>query len=240
LRTLTVTAVAAMLAFAVPCTVAAPNARSAVRAFVPGSPPPVIPFGEREAPILDQLWALTPKWTMATRDHYEGKGPWSPNDLSVQAQFQYDEAGLWMRFIVTDNVFHQKRRGRDFWQGDSVQVSIQAGVSKAALRHSFGFALTPDGPKAIRYSGPPGFTGTVDVLRRGVETVYDARVPWPDLAPLKPEAGRRFRMNFLVNDNDGKGRHGRMEWSAGMGQGDDASKWMEWSLGLPGPEPTSM
>jgi hypothetical protein len=220
------------------CVVTQGGAARRWRISLAGTPSTVIPFGEREAPIYDQLWALTPKWTMATAEHNAGIMPWSPKDLSVVAQFQYDESGLWMRFIVADNVFHQTQRGRDIWQEDSVQVSLQADGSKAAVRHAFGFALTPDGPKAFRYAGPGGWLGTLDVRRRGTETTYDVRVPWSDLAPLKPLPGQRFLMDFMVNDNDGFGRRGWLEWTPGIGTGDDPSKWMEWSLGTPGPAPT--
>lgn len=222
------------------CVVTEGSALRLTRISLSATPSTVIPFGDREAPILDQLWALKPEWKMATPDHNAGIMPWSPKDLSVKAQFQYDETGLWMRFIVTDNVFHQTQTGRDIWQEDSVQVGIQANASKTALRHSFGFALTPDGAKAFCYSDPDRWTGTVDVIQRGHETTYDIRVPWSDIAPLQGTVGERFLMDFMVNDNDGFGRRGWLEWTPGIGTGDDPSKWMEWSLGKPGPSPTSM
>jgi hypothetical protein len=216
--------------------------RLVVRPGLKGVPSTLIPMGDREAPILDQLWALKPEWVMDTADHNVGILPWSPKDFRAKAQFLYDENGLWMRFIVTDKVFHQTRTGNDIWREDSVQVSIQSNASKtaSAKRHSFGFALTPDGPRAFRYSGPGGWTGTVDVVQNGKQTTYDVRVPWSDLAPLQGHAGERFLMDFMVNDNDGYGRRGWLEWTSGIGTGDDPSKWMEWTLDKPGPPATRM
>ena len=143
-----------------------------------------------------------------------------------EAQFTYDETGLWMRFLVTDDVFHQPNTGPDIWEADSVQVGIRAGD----VTHAFGYALTPDGPKAFRY-GSEGGAGSLSVRREGGTLTYDVRIPWAALAPLTGLAGERFRMNFMVNENDGHGRRGWLELRPGIGTGDDPDRWIEFTLG---------
>jgi len=43
--------------------------------------------------------------------------------------------------------------------------------------------------------------------------------PWKELNPLEPGRGKLFSFSILVNDNDGAGRRGWIEWASGIGQG---------------------
>jgi hypothetical protein len=91
-------------------------------------------------------------------------------------------------------------------------------------------ALTAAGPRIDRSAWPLGgsptpTSETASVTRMGTTTVYDVTIPWtlPEI-----EGSRKFgcRLSLLVNDNDGAGRKGWVEWTPGIGKGKDASEYV--------------
>ena len=50
-----------------------------------------------------------------------------------------------------------------------------------------------------------------------------AALPWSTLAPLNPERLSSCGFNVIVNDNDGQGRKGWIQWTPGLGEGKDTS-----------------
>jgi hypothetical protein len=61
-------------------------------------------------------------------------------------------------------------------------------------------------------------------------TVYELSLPWSEVAPIKPEKNGNISFSLLVNDNDGSGRKGFIEWGGGIGDGKISSKFrsMQW------------
>ena len=71
---------------------------------------------------------------------------------------------------------------------------------------------------------PAGWKSTAgdvqyDVRRAGHTTTYVFVFPWPVLAPAAGEAGTIFGLNFIVNDDDGRGRTGWLGITGGIGEG---------------------
>jgi hypothetical protein len=56
-------------------------------------------------------------------------------------------------------------------------------------------------------------------------TTYELAVPWPHLQPIQP-ADRLISLSLLVNDNDGGGRKGWIEWGGGTGSAKNSSLFM--------------
>jgi hypothetical protein len=54
------------------------------------------------------------------------------------------------------------------------------------------------------------------IVAEGNKTIYLLAIPWKELG-IKPASGLSFGFSFLVNDNDGAGRKGWMEWGGGIG-----------------------
>jgi len=87
-----------------------------------------------------------------------------------------------------------------------------------------GTALSPEGVVFVKYSNESGTTmDTTEsisaVKRKGNKTVYEVRMPWSEAVPkgaeIKPNTEIGFSM--LVNDNDGTGRRGWIEFGSGIG-----------------------
>ena len=152
------------------------------------------------------------------------------SDLSGNVWFTYDQQNLYLTARIHDDVFAQPASGGDIWQGDSIQFSVGAGTpGEQAAWSEMGTALTPAGPEVWRWLAPPGqATGAlgdaqVHIVRdeTSKDTLYEAAVPWKDLS-IDP-SGRLVSVSMLVNDNDGSGRKGWIEWGGGIGGSKDSS-----------------
>jgi hypothetical protein len=67
------------------------------------------------------------------------------------------------------------------------------------------------------------------VTRTGDTTVYEAAIPWSALGIKDPRTGKRVSWSTTVNDNDGEGFRGWLEWTPGVCGGKDSSAfgWLE-------------
>lgn len=151
-------------------------------------------------------------------------------DLSGNVWFTYDPQNLYLTARIHDDVYAQPASGGDIWQGDSVQFSVGAGTpGEQSTWSELGTALTPSGPEVWRWLSPPGqSTGQlgdaqVHIVRDETagDTVYEVALPWSDLS-IDP-TGRLVSVSMLVNDNDGAGRKGWIEWGGGIGGAKDSS-----------------
>jgi hypothetical protein len=149
-------------------------------------------------------------------------------DCSAWCQLAWDERCLYFACRVRDDTFQQHRIGADIWREDSVQVAFDPLHNAAESPHGYGaddyeygFALTPEGPQVWRwYAAGRRRTGRVRsvrlaIERMGDETIYEAAIPWRELAPMPRRAGHRFGVAVQVNDEDGMGR-AVVEWGGGI------------------------
>jgi hypothetical protein len=151
-------------------------------------------------------------------------------DLSGTVWFTYDQQNLYLTARIHDDAFAQPASNGDIWQGDSIQFSVGAGTPGEQTGWSeLGAALTPTGPEVWRWLSPAGQpTGQVGDAQVHIvrdepakDTVYEVAVPWTDLS-IDP-AGRLVSVSMLVNDNDGAGRKGWIEWGGGIGGAKDSA-----------------
>ena len=54
------------------------------------------------------------------------------------------------------------------------------------------------------------------MVRKGNTTIYEVGIPWEKIRFAKPGDGA-FRFSILVNNNNGNGRLGWLEWGGGIG-----------------------
>jgi hypothetical protein len=155
-----------------------------------------------------------------------------PTNLRVLATTGWTEEGFHFLVEVQDDAFHQPYALGDTWKGDSVQLAFDGANDAIEGRmefdgndHEFALALTPDGPQLFRHAGPPGSAvgelvsgARLDIRRDGSRTCYICTIPWSELAPLRPVAGRMFGFNYIINDNDGAGRRYWMGLAPGIGE----------------------
>lgn len=147
-------------------------------------------------------------------------------DLDVTAYLLWDDNFLYFAVNVDDDRFCQNSAGASVWQDDSVQCAFDLDNStprKPRLDCEYEIALTKSGPSAHAGIGPPGPVAgaklaiTQKTANQGL--FYELAIPWNTLNGMKPAPGKRFGFTFLVNDNDGAGRKGWIEWTPGIAAG---------------------
>jgi hypothetical protein len=102
---------------------------------------------------------------------------------------------------------------------------------------------TPDTPTtipgieglAVTRATKPGSGGPQQLNVEGAlsrddgTTVYEVLIPWAEL-PIDAET-ETFGLSLLVNDSDGEGRLGYVEWGSGIGQVNDPSQFKRATIG---------
>ncbi len=157
----------------------------------------------------------------------EGNNRLSPytgdEDLSGQAWLNWDEQNLYFSARIEDNIFFQTATGEQMWEGDSIQFALAAGYpGELQERFEYGIALTPEGPQLYSWYANGDTTGLKNgqlLVKRDEDTkqtIYKLALPWSSISPINPADGL-FSFSFLVNDNDGQGRKGYIEWGSGIG-----------------------
>ncbi|WP_419874781.1 glycosyl hydrolase [Candidatus Pristimantibacillus sp. PTI5] len=152
-------------------------------------------------------------------------------DLSGNLWFTYDENHLYLTARIHDDVFSQTKTGDAIWSGDSMQFAVSLGTpGEAAEWYEYGMALTPNGPELYRWMAMSGvLTGPVanrelQITRdeANKDTLYQLALPWTELSPIVPGDGI-LSLSALVNENDGSGRKGWLEWGGGIGSNKNSS-----------------
>jgi hypothetical protein len=148
------------------------------------------------------------------------------SDLSAKVKFAYDEENFYARFEVKDQV-HRGITGSSMWSGDSIQMAFSA--DGAAYETEYGLGLTESVPEVWRWAAGNAQLGKETVALTAARneaaqtTVYEAAFPWKALFKEKPADS--FQFTYLINDNDGSGRRGWLQWTNGIGLGKDSAQF---------------
>jgi hypothetical protein len=156
-------------------------------------------------------------------------------DLSALALALWSDKDLVLRIRVRDDRVYQPFSGGDTWQGDSVQLAIDPTYRHTpdAPHAEYDVALTSTGPQVFRRTSPlaqpapSAATATIEPAPDG--TQYTIRIPWTELG-VTPAPGGLLGLGIVVNDNDGAGRRGWIEWGGGIGWTKDPSQYLDLSL----------
>lgn len=144
------------------------------------------------------------------------------SDLSANLLTMWDERNLYIALSVADNVHNQPYTPDAMVRGDSVQIALDAsweapgGRERLEAIHEFAMALLRTGPALYRLKGaaaaPAPVPGaSIQVLRAGNLTIYEAAIPWSELGIARPAAGRAIGLSLRINDNDETSR-GQLQW----------------------------
>lgn len=167
------------------------------------------------------------------------------SDLSADFYAAYDHDNLYWMAKVRDNV-HFPLSGSSVWRGDSVQLAF--GVD-GSYGPEVGVSAIDGAAEVVFLRSGSGSLGaeavTASVAQEGDITVYEVKMPWATISSGYPEDGL-LPFSFLVNDNDGSGRRGYMEWmpdSIGSKKDPDAMATLylaptpaqDWTLWTDGP-----
>lgn len=154
-----------------------------------------------------------------------------PEDISGKLWLTYDNDNLYLSARIHDDVFSQTKTEDAIWAGDSIQFAISTGTpGEAAEWYEYGMALTPNGPELYRWMALTGIlTGPVTNRQLQItrdeaskDTIYQLALPWSELSPILPSDGI-LSLSALVNENDGNGRKGWIEWGGGIGSNKKSS-----------------
>ncbi|OME73426.1 hypothetical protein BSK65_06520 [Paenibacillus odorifer] len=152
------------------------------------------------------------------------------DDLSGTAQLRWDADNIYLTADIRDDVFSHNASGINIWQNDSIQFSFAPGVpGDSQSWYEYGISQTPEGPQIYRWLSMKGAAtgvltkGTLSVDRNEATkiTSYALALPWSEVSPIRGKGGNVLSFSMLVNDNDGTGRKGYIEWGSGIGAAKD-------------------
>lgn len=151
--------------------------------------------------------------------------PINPRDLNASAFLSGSDKGLVITVDVDDDKFFQPFSNLgDLWQGDSVQLSVAPLTGQKSL--SLMLALLAGKPTVLVETRlnpdtkPEDFQlSVIDSANGDGPLQYTVTIPWSALPGIQNEC----RISLLVNDNDGDGRKGWIEFHSGIGSFKDTS-----------------
>ena len=153
------------------------------------------------------------------------------DDIKVSFALRWDPQALYIAALVDDEAQANGYTEPEIWMGDSLQVAFDmahnGGTSYDATDdYEYAWAKTSTGDVRHRFYAPNGAPAAADtfaITRTGTTTTYEVRIPATDLGLATFTAGKVFGFSLLVNDNDGTGRDGFLQWTPGIGQSKNPS-----------------
>jgi hypothetical protein len=182
------------------------------------------PCMKQTGPACDPLHFIDlAKFATVKVNSYDG-----PTDISGQVWLGWDQANFILTAKIEDNRFYQGYPTEAIWEGDSIQFGV---ASDTDTRYEFGVALTDKGVHA-ECPAYPAATNPDSVVagakftanRQGTTVVYRCVIPWSQIPPIRPSNGTML-ISILVNDNDGAGRKGWLEWAGGIGDSKSVERY---------------
>ena len=124
------------------------------------------------------------------------------------------------------------------WSMDSIQLALvydpEDKLAKSEFEE-FAMCLLDDKPTIYRhkttFTGDGDYTSISDselaIVREGLHTYYELRVPWKSLMPELQEIqpGTELKFSMVINENDGVGRVGYMTYGEGIVGTKDSTKF---------------
>lgn len=191
--------------------------------------------------IFDANMNPTANLKMTKLPVYVGLAESKNADFAASFALSCNTGGLELLVEVTDKEQVQNATDNRVWDGDSIQFALDcSGKGYTDERLEFSAALCGKAPllwkeKAPSLGGdlPARFTpekkqvqyGKVAIDRNGNKTVYKIRIDRDDLYPFAYMQNQPLRFSILVNNNDGKGRGGYLEWGSGIGASKDCAEY---------------
>jgi len=179
------------------------------------------------------------EWMALDRsEQYIGEGWQGPEDLSGRLAMAYDHDMLYVAAEVKDETAVWSYTAADIWNGDSIQVALDPWQTRSVGAYSaevveFGFSGAEDRAEVQvwRWScgkplepGPFKAETALEQAPGGVMR-YELAIPLAELGTWRPSLSGSAGGTWLINDNDGSGRKGFLEWTPGIGAVKDPSQF---------------
>lgn len=160
-----------------------------------------------------------------------------PSDLSLKANLGWNDDGVYLLMRVTDDI-HIPTSGTDtaYWRHDSLQIAFD--LSNRADSgfddncREFTLALNDTGAHAVQSypDSMPVDPSQIRISRNGSTTSYAIFLPWKFLRIAPLHDGDILRINFVANDDDGKGRKCWIGFAPGIVEEKRPSAYGQWVL----------
>jgi hypothetical protein len=184
---------------------------------------------------LDE-WNFKYEAPVTSADYVELTAPTSgDSDLSGRVIAMWDDDYLYLGAIITDNVHKNDHIPTEMWMGDSWQTAFDADFDRTVGQYDndgdteVGFAVLAGGPSSAQWKAPNGAPSWNPKFMSGKDAqnhlVFEIGIPWAQLPPFVPAVGKLLGFAYLINDDDGSGRKGFIEWSTGIGISKDPSNF---------------
>lgn len=150
------------------------------------------------------------------------------SDISADLYAQWDATTLYFALEVQDDVHYNDEPASMLWDGDSVQFAMDLDHDRTPGAYDndsdYEIGIAMDNSGGVMYAlfhepeGVHNFSPELVVTRSGSKTIYEMAIPANQLPPLSLEDGGVIGFSFVVNDDDGNGREGWLEWTEGIGE----------------------
>ncbi len=158
------------------------------------------------------------------------------SDISGKFYFMWDENNLYVAVTVKDDVNYNIESPENIWKGDSIQMAFDADYDKTPMTYDtdgdyeLGFALVNNSISFYRWVAPitaPSLK-VFSAYKKSFDTItYELSIPFSNISPFRSGIGNLAGVSFLINDNDGDGRKGFVQFTDGIGLGKDPSSFAE-------------
>lgn len=169
-------------------------------------------------------------------------------DLSSVFSMLYDDENLYFYSTVTDELFWQDKKPNNMWEADCIQFGfyndvdgLYAAQAAGSKYDGINFGYLENQPVAYRSRCSTDLLTKDTIIENGVDgfefqcvhdindLTYEIKIPWKVLFgyELNPKSGDMLAFSYLVNDNDGEGRRGCMQYGGGIYGGKDVNKFVK-------------
>jgi hypothetical protein len=151
--------------------------------------------------------------------------PTDAADIACRFALLWDSGALYFAVEVTDDLHDNASSADLIWLGDSVQAAFDMALNGGTEYDGtddfeLGWARTDGGDVGTRFAAPPAAPADASELAvagSGGALTYEVRIPAASLGSAGFVEGGQMGFTMLVNDADGEGREGWIEWTPGIG-----------------------
>lgn len=192
----------------------------------------VKPFDENTFEITSDTNWISDGWKWVANGTND-----KPGEFAAKHTAYIDKNGLYVMIDVTDSSFYNEMQAANpdqLWNFDSVQIGLDTvGRNKNSDRIELQIGLAPTGVTLYKGNAPEihamlptGYTSAGKVMPSKYANItqtdhgmlYKIFIPTSELFPYEyPGTADYTRISLLVNDNNGDGRIGYLEWGSGIG-----------------------
>lgn len=172
-----------------------------------------------------------------------------PDDGTVVSNMYYGEDDLYAKvwLAADDDNFYMTIQAKDnlhsgtsddassIWNDDGIQFALAQGLPDSGSKYyELGMSLNQK-LGSIVYCWNDGLGGGKAGVFKDAEckitrdnvtyiTTYELKLPWSSISPISRD-DNMMSFSMLINDNDGMGRTGYLEWGSGIGSTKDPGKY---------------